>query len=201
MWDQLNIRDADIRLCQAYLSQARADALFEVLRRAINWRRDRVRVFGRCYPIPRLHQWYADAGLDYRWSGLNMEPEPWFEELESLRDDIAAVVGAPLNSVLANLYRDGSDSMGWHADDEPELGKRPIIVSLSLGAARDFVLRHRNRGPRTPNRCLRLANGSLLVMAGDTQKFWQHALPKRRRITRSRINLTFRQVVSPGFGP
>ena len=123
-----------------------------------------------------------------------MQPVPWFEELDSLRHSIAAAIAASINSVLVNLYRDGHDSMGWHADDEPELGDRPVIASLSLGVEREFLLRYRDVSRGIPKQSIVLPNGSLLVMAGDTQKFWQHALPKRRGITTPRINLTFRQI-------
>lgn len=196
MWQKLDIPDADIRLCPEYLNRAAATVLFEVLRKNVSWRQDEVQLFGRRHRIPRVHQWYGDPGLSYRWSGLSMLPEPWFDELDALRDNIAAAVHVPFNSVLVNLYRDGHDSMGWHADDELELGERPVIAGLSLGAERDFVLRYRDNKSGVPKERVMLTNGSLLVMAGDTQKFWQHALPKRRRVTTPRINLTFRRILA-----
>lgn len=194
MWQQLDIPDANIRLNQSFLSQADAGLVFNELRSLISWQQDRVCVFGRSHAIPRLHQWYADSGLDYRWSGLNMSPQPWFDELSSLRDSIVNVVNVPLNSVLVNLYRDGHDSVGWHADDEPEFGQQPVIASLSLGAERDFMLRYRDRKSGISNQKITLASGSLLIMSGHTQEFWQHALPKRKKVTAPRINLTFRQI-------
>ncbi len=123
-----------------------------------------------------------------------MHPQPWIDELIELRQQVEAAVGCRFNSVLVNLYRDGNDSMGWHADDEPELGERPVIASVSLGSARDFLLRPRNRSAGIANTRLQLSHGSLLVMAGSTQANWQHMVPKRKRIDTPRINLTFRDV-------
>jgi alkylated DNA repair dioxygenase AlkB len=165
------------------------------LMREVSWRRDCVQVFGRSHPIPRLHQWYGDPGSEYRWSGLTMRPEPWTATLHDLRIRVSEAVGHDFNSVLVNLYRDGGDSMGWHADDEPELGDNPTIASVSLGAERDLKLRYRQRDAREANRTISLESGSLLVMAGMTQRFWQHSLPKRRRVTEPRINLTFRRII------
>jgi alkylated DNA repair dioxygenase AlkB len=110
-----------------------------------------------------------------------------------LKTRIEAVCDAPFNSVLLNLYRDGADSMGWHSDDEPELGERPVIASLSLGATRRFRLRHRRRKELEPV-AIDLENGSLLIMEGDTQRFWKHQVPKTRRAAEPRVNLTFRNI-------
>lgn len=197
-WTRLDLADADIRLYAKYVSQAEAHRLIDLIYQKTRWQQDKVRLFGRVHLIPRLHQWYADPGLSYRWSGLRLQPESWFDELGTLRDRIANAIDVPLNSVLVNLYRDGQDCMGWHADDEPELGEQPVIASLSLGAERDFLLRRSGKSGASPKRNIRLTDGSLLVMAGDTQRFWQHALPRRRRITEPRINLTFRRVLPVG---
>lgn len=123
-----------------------------------------------------------------------MSPQPWLPELTELRTSIERATGTPFNSVLINLYRDGADSMGWHADDEPELGDQPIIASMSLGAERDFVMRRREQTSLHKKQVIQLKHGSLLLMQGDTQRFWHHALPKRRKITTPRINLTFRRI-------
>ena len=194
-WSRLPLADADVRFCPQWLGQAEARALFDLIYRRTRWRQDKVTLFGRTHAIPRLHQWYADAGLRYRWSGLTMQPEPWFDELDALRRRVAESAGARFNSVLVNFYRDGCDSMGWHADDEPELGVQPVIASLSLGVERDFVMRHRGQSGLRQKQIIKLAGGSLLVMAGNTQQFWQHALPKRRRIKAPRINLTVRRIL------
>jgi alkylated DNA repair dioxygenase AlkB len=192
VWQEIQLENADIRLLSGFLPDREATLLLDKLREDLDWQRDSIRLFGKCHPIPRLHQWYGDAGAKYRWSGLVMQPLPWTPELAELKARIEAVSGARFNAVLANLYRDGNDSMGWHADDEPELGEAPVIASLSLGAGRDFAFRDR-MGAR-PTKYLHLEHGSLLVMAGTTQQHWQHALPRRRRVSEARINLTFRQI-------
>ena len=176
-----------------FLADQEATLLLDELRHSLAWRQDTIRLFGKRHPIPRLHQWYGDHGASYKWSGLVMQPRRWPAPLVALKARIEAASGARFNSVLANLYRDGNDSMGWHADDEPELGKHPVIASLSLGANRDFLLRHRAK--QRPTEYLSLGHGSLLLMAGATQQYWQHALPKRRRVSAPRINLTFRWII------
>lgn len=185
--------DLDLALHPAFLGSATADAIFERLKTAIAWRQDAITLFGKTHPLPRLHQWYADPGLTYRWSGLAMEPLPWTADLLEVKQAIEDHVSHSFNSVLANLYRDGRDAMGWHSDDEPELGEHPVIASLSLGATRDFRLRHRS-GKASPV-TLALTHGSLLIMRGSTQHAWQHSLPRRARCQAERINLTFRTVV------
>jgi len=200
----LSLPDAELQLWPAFLAADVADRLLTELQRELPWRQDRVTVFGREHPIPRLHSWHGDAAASYRWSGLLQEPCPWTPALDQLRRMLEARLETPFNSVLANLYRDGRDRMGWHADNEPELGPEPVIASISLGAERDLKLRYRQRsGVRQrnreqaavpPGRSIRLPHGSLLVMSGPTQRYWQHSLPQRLRVTRPRINLTFRQV-------
>jgi len=189
-WEHLSLPDADVRIARGFLARDAGEACFTALRGSVDWRRDRVRVFGRSHPLPRLHQWYGDPGTDYRWSGLCMRPQRWTDVLARVRDQVGAATGCRFNSVLVNLYRDGDDGMGWHADNEPEFGAEPVIASVSLGAERDFTLRRRDRRGRTE--VLPLPHGSLLIMAGPTQRHWQHALPKRRRVREPRINLTFR---------
>jgi len=194
-WERLPLRDADLRLQREFLAPSIVANNMSRLMREVSWRRDCVQVFGRSHPIPRLHQWYGDPDSEYRWSGLTMRPEPWTATLNDLRARVGEAVGYDFNSVLVNLYRDGNDSMGWHADDEPELGDDPTIASVSLGAERDLKLRYRGSDIREEGRTIRLPSGSLLVMAGTTQQFWQHSLPKRRRVSEPRINLTFRRII------
>jgi len=196
VWQELKLVNANLRLQQNFLSEPAATRLFHALTDAVTWRRDSIKLFGKTMEIPRLHQWFADDGLTYTWSGLTMTPQPWLDELIDIREQIEAACDNPFNSALANLYRDGSDSMGWHADDEPELGHQPVIASLSLGAERDFVMRCRD-DETAKKQCIKLQHGSLLLMAGDTQRYWQHSLPKRRKISEPRINLTFR-LIRPG---
>lgn len=188
--ERVELASADLRhVAQAY-PPAQADALFAALRGEIPWQHHRLKLFGREVDAPRLSCWIGDADASYVYSGARFEPLPWTPTVALLRDDLAARLGVRFNSVLANLYRDGRDSVGWHSDDEPELGATPVIASLSFGATRAFRLR--SRATREAALSLDLAHGSLLVMAGDTQRLYQHALPKRTSVTRPRINLTFR---------
>jgi len=160
-------------------------------------RADTFTLFGRTLPVPRLVAWLGEPGCRYRYSGQTYEPAPFPAGLARLRAAIVRRTGLPVNAALANYYRDGRDSVGWHADDERELGPSSddvAIVSLSLGATRRFVLRHHRTRER---RELALCDGSLLVMRGTMQRHWRHALPKARTAVGPRLNLTFR-VVRPG---
>jgi len=153
------------------------------------WRQESVVVYGKRHPQPRLTAWYGEAG--YAYSGLRLAPMPMTPLLELLRSAVEAATGQRYNSVLLNYYRDGADSMGMHSDDEPELGSAPAIASLSYGATRSFILRHK-RHKRTLK--LDLEDGNLLLMAGAMQKNWLHGINKTSRQTGARVNLTFRYV-------
>lgn len=184
---------ADLVLVRDWLEPGPADVLADGLSRVLPWQVHRVRLFGREVDSPRLSCWMGDPGAVYRYSGVRHEPHPWAEALLPIRDRLVRETGVAFNSALANLYRDGRDCMGWHSDDEPELGVQPVIASLSLGATRRFVLKHR----RDPGRKLAfdLAHGSLLVMRGDTQGDYRHALPRTSKPVGPRINLTFRRIL------
>lgn len=173
--------------------RAAADTLFDQLRADIQWRQEEIIIFGQPKRVPRLVAWHGDPGAAYTYSGVRHEPEPWTAPLAELRARVEALSGQRFNAVLLNLYRSGADGMGWHADDEPELGVNPVIASVSLGAARRFRLRHRRHKALT--RELDLAHGSLLLMSGTTQHHWVHALPKTARAVGERINLTFRALL------
>ena len=193
---EISLPGGELRLWTGFLGDGEASRLQQQLTDGLAWQSDRVRLFGREHAIPRRHQWYGDPDARYRWSGLEMQPLPWTSELAELRERLGAATGVVFNSVLANLYRNGQDSMGWHADDEPELGEQPVIASISLGAERDLLLRRKTdrvRGERSVKLCL--PHGSLLLMSGDTQRNWQHALPRRARLAEPRINLTFRRIL------
>lgn len=176
-----------------FLTGPRAAALLAQFTAEVAWEHRSIRMFGRLLPQPRLTAWYGDPAARYAYSGLQWEPRPWTPALQALRQQVEAAAGAPFNSVLLNLYRDGRDSMGWHADDEPELGPAPTIASLSLGATRRFRLRPRPGVAHAPFG-LDLPAGSLLLMSGNSQAHWQHALPKTSRPVGPRLNLTFRWV-------
>ena len=188
-----DLPDADVRYAPQWLARDAADALFVALRDGLAWERHRIRLFGREVEAPRLSCWIGDAGATYTYSRTRYEPRPWPDALHAIRERLRTECGADFNGVLANLYRNGNDSMGWHADDEPELGTRPLIASLSLGATRRFAIRHRNNA--APRRDFELAHGSLLLMDGATQSRYLHALPKTARAVGARINLTFRRLI------
>jgi alkylated DNA repair dioxygenase AlkB len=188
----LDLPDGEARYWPAAFEAAEATRLMAELHHGIDWRDEEILMFGRRVPVPRRVAWHGDSGASYNYSGTPHLPEPWTPALTCIRDRTQELTGAYFNAVLLNLYRDGRDGMGWHADDEPELGPNPVIASVSLGATRRFCLRHRRR--RDLRIDLPLAHGSLLLMSGATQHHWVHALPKTAAPVGERINLTFRQV-------
>ena len=155
----------------------------------LKWRSDKIKIFGKEYDQARMVAWYGEPNICYKYSGIEMITRPWTPELLEIKKNLENFLNVEFNSVLINLYRDGEDYMGWHSDDEKELGDRPIIASLSLGVPRDFIFKHKVTGEKIS---LNLKNGDLLVMKGETQKYWKHALPKRLKIKQARLNLTFR---------
>ena len=191
----LPLADADITFDPSWLGEIEADRLLRELREGIAWENHRIRLFGREHASPRLSCWIGDSGTAYRYSGALFVPHPWPSVLRPLRERLCAELGIGFNSVLANLYRDGHDRMGWHSDDERELGAAPVIASVSLGATRRFVLKHR----RDPDQklAIELPHGSLLVMSGATQRNYRHALPRTAKVVAARINLTFRCIRLP----
>jgi alkylated DNA repair dioxygenase AlkB len=193
-WQRLALAGADLALWADWLPQAGANALYAQLHDTVPWETHVIRMFGREVASPRLSCWIGDPGASYVYSRTRFEPHPWPPALTSLRPLLEQACGVTFNSVLANLYRDGRDAMGWHSDDEPELGAAPVIASLSLGAPRRFVFRPKvPRGPVALE--LELPHGSLLRMAGATQRLYQHALPRVARLQAPRNNLTFRHIL------
>jgi alkylated DNA repair dioxygenase AlkB len=184
-------RDGEAFLHKGAVDRGAGERLFEQLQRTIDWRQEIATVMGRRVPIPRLTAWHGQAG--YVYSGIRMAPAPWTPPLLELKAIAEALAGQPFNSVLLNLYRDGRDSLSWHADNEPGLGSNPVIASISLGAERRFQLKHRRTGERLS---LELPNGSCLIMAGATQHYWLHQLPKTAQPVGPRINLTFRAMTA-----
>ena len=196
--ERIELEDGEVTLVRGFFSASDGWELFADLRESVTWKQDEIKMFGKVHLVPRLHQWYGDPGTVYRWSGIEMRPEPWTARLEAVRRRVEARAGSRFNSLLLNLYRNGDDTVGWHADDEPTLGRRPVIASLSLGATRDFVLRPVGGDGRQKKRTLALEHGSLLLMSGDTQSNWQHCVPRRKRVKDARINLTFRSTALHG---
>jgi len=187
--------DAQLQFDPHWLGPLEADVLMAALGGDVPWGVHRIRIFGREVDSPRLSCWIGDPDARYRYSGTLFEPHPWPDALRPVRERLQDTLGTAFNSVLANLYRDGNDAMGWHSDAEPELGPAPIIASISLGATRRFALKHRDDPSR--KLALELPHGSLLVMSGATQRHYRHSLPRTTRPTGTRINLTFRRILTP----
>lgn len=187
--------DADVRFLHDFYQPPRSHALFAALLEETAWRQETITLWEQQRLQPRLSAWYGDPGSRYTYSGTTFHPQPWTPTLLQIKADIERLTGLEFNSVLLNLYRNEHDSVAWHSDHEREFGKDPIIASLSLGETRVFRFRHRTR--KDLKRIdLPLTDGSLLLMAGATQRCWQHAIDKERRPCGPRINLTFRTILS-----
>ncbi len=192
-WQNIVAPDAELKYWPNWLSQDRHRQLLHVLS-GLNWEQSFITIAGKSILTPRLHAWYGDQYACYGYSGVDLPINPWTNELQQLRNDLQMEAQCKFNSVLANLYRDGADSVDWHADDEPELGKFPTIASLSLGVPRKFIMRHKARRDVSKVE-LTLEPGSLFIMAGATQRYWLHKIPKVSAVSGPRINLTFRLIV------
>lgn len=183
-----------------------ADNWFPSLLAETPWQQDAIHIAGQLRKIPRLQAWYGDADAHYQYSGLSLAPQPWSPLMKTIKTQVEGLTGQVFNSALLNLYRDGHDSVSWHADDEKELGNNPIIASLSLGAIRQFCLKEKNslknsvpitkakNAPKKRHYKLYLDHASLLVMGAGVQNHWLHAIPKQTEITAPRINITFRSI-------
>lgn len=189
---RIPVEDGALTYAPTFIEATLCQQVFDELMAEIPWRQESVHMYGKHIPMPRLTAWIGDPGRSYRYSGVTYEPSPWPARTAAIRDQIEQRTGTRFNTVLANLYRDGRDSMSWHADNEPELGENPTIASVSLGAVRRFQLRHKKKPDQRVD--LDLASGSLLVMSGALQHHWRHAIPKTARPLGPRINLTFRRI-------
>jgi alkylated DNA repair dioxygenase AlkB len=169
-----------------------ADAYLENLLDTIEWKNDEAIIFGRHIITKRKVAWYGDDGYSYKYSGTTKQALSWTPELLELKTITEQITSESFNSCLLNLYHDGNEGMAWHSDDEKSLGKDSAIASLSFGAERKFSLKHR---VTKESHCVLLENGSLLIMKGATQTNWLHSLPKSKRITSPRVNLTFRRMM------
>jgi alkylated DNA repair dioxygenase AlkB len=189
----LDMPQADVWYYRHAFSAEESKQFFELLHKEIQWRADQVRIFGKWIDQPRLTALYAENSHPYTYSGLTLHPTPFTPLLDTILTRVKAVTAHDFSSCLLNLYRDGNDSNGWHADDEKELGKNPVIASVSFGQDRIFHFRHKN--DRSLKTKVVLENGSILLMKGSTQHHWQHQLPKSKRKMDPRINLTFRNIL------
>ncbi len=184
--------NADITMYTGFFDEQESDLFFSDLLQGTKWRQDKMKLYGKDIDLPRQTAWYGDNDKDYTFSGITMNPEPWTPTLLDIKARVEEAAGTTFNSVLLNHYRSGSDSISWHTDAERELGKNPIIASVTFGDARRFMLRQiGNKDIKTE---VELSHGSLLVMAGETQHYWQHQVPKTKANVEARINLTFRQI-------
>ncbi|MDD5269472.1 MAG: alpha-ketoglutarate-dependent dioxygenase AlkB [Methylococcales bacterium] len=183
--------DGELYLIKSFYGLPESDQLFAALQTSLAWQEEAIFIFGKWVKVPRMMCWYGDPEAYYRYSGVSHQPRPWTTELQSIRKKVEQQCRCAFNSVLANLYRDGNDSMGCHADDEKELGLNPVIASLSLGDERLLKLHHKKRKEILD---IILGHGDLLVMAGTLQHHWMHSVPKTKKIKSPRINLTFRKI-------
>lgn len=185
-----DLPDAEIIYYPSFFDVVESETIFRELLATIPWQQDEIKVYGKVHPQPRLTALFGNGGKPYSYSNITMQPHPWNILLQKIKFKIEEAAGASFSTVLLNLYRDGKDSNGWHADDEKELGQDPIIASVSFGAERHFHLKHRSR--KELKQKILLENGSLLLMKGPTQHHWLHQIPKTMKPIEPRINLTFR---------
>lgn len=192
---RIPLPDADVSYTGRFALPASPHLLFSALWTSTPWRQEEVVVWGKRHQQPRLVAWYGDADKSYTYSGVHLDPLPWTETLTAIKTAVEAKAGHKFNSVLLNLYRDEKDSMGFHSDDEKELGPTPTIASVSLGQKRMLIFKHKRRSELKPTR-LELESGSLLIMKGKTQEHWKHGIDKETRPCAPRINLTFREILA-----
>ena len=191
--EQISLADGTLFLTPAFYQVDAAAQLFAQLRDDIAWQQGSIRIYGKSHQEPRLTAWFGDEGARYCYSGRDLTPQAWTPVLANIKQMVETHTGHRFNSVLLNYYRDEKDGMGWHSDDEAELGAQPVIASLSLGASRRFKLRHKF-APQKQALSITLGDGDLLVMAGAMQENWQHSVPKETHKQGARINLTFRLI-------
>jgi alkylated DNA repair dioxygenase AlkB len=187
-------KDGVVHYYPQLVSPTEADEFLQLLLNKIEWQHDEVVMFGKRIITKRMTAWYGDRPFDYTYSKIKRTALEWTEELKKLKRVVEKVTGETFNSCLLNLYHSGEEGMGWHSDNEKELEKNGAIASLSFGAERKFVFKHRRTNEKVE---IQLAHGSLLLMAGETQKHWLHRLPPTKKISSPRVNLTFRTIAEP----
>lgn len=190
----LPIRDGEMTYYQSLFDAPTSRRLFDSLYKNTPWTQRSINLYGRTIPMPRLTAWFADRGIHYAYSGGQEPRHDWTPILLEIKHRVEQTIAAEFNGALLNLYRDGNDCVGWHSDNESVLGDNPVIASVSLGATRRFRLRHKENEARPIS--IELESGSLLVMSGQTQCCWRHQLPKTRRPSGPRVNVTFRRVLT-----
>ena len=188
--------DLKVRIEKDFFNQVDSNELLKKLISDLPWESMAIKMFGKDIKIPRLQCWVGDKGCDYKYSGKKLNRQDWTTDLIMIREKIYKELDMDFNSVLVNYYRDGKDSMGWHSDDEKELGPNPTIASISLGSERDLVFRNKINKEVLP---IPQTHGCLILIDGKTQKNWQHAIKKTRKVIGPRINMTFRNIIDKNY--
>ena len=191
---KISLPDSEISLHQKHFDSEIAANLLYDLTEEIPWVQNKIRFYGKESLVPRLESWHGDKGMSYTYSGIRMDAKPWTKNLLKIKESIEPIAKTTFNSVLINYYRDGKDRVAWHSDDEKELGKNPVIASVSLGAERKFKLRHKKYKENQLQHEVFLQSGSLLLMSCSTQHHWLHEIPRTAKPIGPRINLTFRVI-------
>ncbi len=186
-------KDGEVFLFKNVYSVSESDRLLGSLYKSVEWKQEKIKLFGKWHRQPRLSAWYGERGKQYTYSGITLKAKPWNTTLLNIKSKIQTKTDAEFNSGLLNYYRNGQDSMGWHRDNEKELGPKPVIGSISLGATRTFCMQHIKDKQLKIN--VELSTGSYLIMQGDTQHFWRHCVPKQHKCSKPRLNITFRNVI------
>tara|TARA_B100000424_G_scaffold52676_1_gene37690 strand:- start:81 stop:668 length:588 start_codon:yes stop_codon:yes gene_type:complete len=189
----INYKGLEIISYEKFLNTSDADRIFASALNEIPWETSTIKMYGKEVSIPRLQCWIGDPGCEYAYSGKSLQRYDFFEPLIEIRSLIQNQLGIYFNSVLANLYRNGNDSMGFHADDEPELGNNPVIASLSLGEERPLIFQNKDKAE---TKTFDQPHGSLMLMKGATQSAWKHGIRKSKKISEPRINFTFRNIIT-----
>ena len=188
--------DLKVRIEKNFFNQVDSNELLKKIISDLPWESMAIKMFGKDITIPRLQCWVGDNGCDYKYSGKKLNRQDWTTDLIMIREKIYKELNIDFNSVLVNYYRDGKDSMGWHSDNERELGPNPTIASISLGSERDLVFRNKINKEVLP---IPQTHGCLILIDGKTQKNWQHAIKKTRKVIGPRINLTFRNIIDKNY--
>lgn len=193
VFEIISLLDGEILFMRNFLSPTKAKHYFDCLQNNINWKQEEVRFYGKTFPVPRKTAWYGYEGFNYSYSGITCFPEVWTKELLEIKSQIEQFIPEEdFTSVLLNLYSNGNDKMGWHADNEKELGINPTIASVSLGETRRFDIKNKNNSELQYK--FELTSGSLLIMRGALQHHWIHQIPAQKKVKNARINLTFRTI-------
>jgi len=185
----IKIQNGEYIYIRNFFNKQKSDYYLKALLEKIEWKQEEMNMYGKILKFPRLTAWYGDNDKPYSFSGISLSPINWNDDLLDIKKTIETKCNKIFNSVLLNLYRNGSDSISWHTDAEKELGENPLIASVNFGAKRKFQLRHKETKEKIE---IELEHGSLLIMKGELQHFWQHQIPKTKKHVEKRINLTFR---------